>query len=140
MLGDAPFPDASSDSGHDGAGTSEPMLRKQEWQRFGDTGVYRDTPFAVVFVVQLASVLAIAIANGIGVSSQPTAPSSDPQHLMRARQMILILGVTAVTAALLSCLWLVLLRSGARQVLWLPLGRGASTRDWLVVAHAHASD
>jgi len=75
-------------------------------------------PIRRAFGLQGLSVLAIAIANGIGVSSQPTPESGTQQHSVRARQLILILGVTAITAAALSALWLLLLRSGARQIIW----------------------
>lgn len=118
MLGEEPFPDESG--AQEAGGTSEPMLRKEAWQRFGDTGVYRDVPFAVLFVLQLLSVLAVAISNGIGVSGDDLGGSGDMKsvHGVRARQLLLILGVTALTASLLSGLWLVLLRSGARQIIW----------------------
>jgi len=119
MLGEQPFPD--DDAGSGPGGTSEPMLRKEATQRFGDTGIYRDVPFAVLFVLQLLSVVAVAIANGVGVSHDASGQSgaAEGKHDVRARQLFLILGVTALTASLLAAFWLVLLRSGARQIIWL---------------------
>ncbi|KAL1530401.1 hypothetical protein AB1Y20_001306 [Prymnesium parvum] len=117
MLGEEPFPEEmSSDAG----GTSEPMLRKELLHRFGDSGVYRDVPFAVLFALQLLAVLVVAIANGLGVSSEPATAGLDSlRHDVRARQLILILCVTAITASVLATLWLVLLRSGAKEMIWI---------------------
>ena len=67
--GGAPFPGAGTESTH------EVLLPgRRTWQRFGENGKFRDTPFAVVFCMQLLAVITIAIANGIGVTRAPELP------------------------------------------------------------------
>ena len=117
-----PFPGGSG-----AESTSEVLLpgRRTAWQRFGDTDTYRDVPFAVIFCLQLVSVCAIAIANGISVARSPYVISGDPaQPVTRSRQMLLVLCVAAVVASALAALWLVMLRSGARMLIWTGAGGG----------------
>lgn len=113
MLGSPPFPDA--EMGEASGSTSEPMLRKNDWQRFGETGVYRDVPFTVLFGLQLLLVVVIALANGL---SLPHADSSPAGAIWRSRQMMMVLAVSTLVAGLLSAAWLALLRSGARELIW----------------------
>ena len=47
MYEQAPFPETSLSAGT--TTSEEPMLRKANWQRFGETGHYRDVPAAVAF-------------------------------------------------------------------------------------------
>ena len=115
MLAGSPFPDGPS-----GGETSEVLLSggRRTFQRFGDTGAYRDVPFAVIFLVQLISVVAIAIANGISVARGGTAGIDPEQHRMRSRVMLSVLMVSGVVASAIAALWLLLLRSGARVLIW----------------------
>jgi hypothetical protein len=125
--GDAPFPD--SDLHGDGT-TSEPMLPgKNTFQRFGHTGVYRDAPFAVAFVVQLLAVLAIAIANGYSVlhHGPPEPHHKEDEHIAqeeRSHAMLVMLIVAAIVSACLAAVWLAALRSGARVLIWAGAGGG----------------
>lgn len=79
-MSDLPFPEAAStDTPYDEpAITSEQLLRKEVAQRFGSSGTYRDLPFAVLFLLQLCTVIVIALVNGLtlGQSSPPAVPGA----------------------------------------------------------------
>ena len=112
--------------------TSEPMLPgKRETHRFGETDAYRDVPFAVAFVVQLVAVCVIALANGMSVahaspSPGPAAGGGGAAPIERSNTMLSVLAVAAVVSAGLATAWLLLLRSGARALIWLGAGGGVA--------------
>ena len=134
----APFPD--TDRG-DVGGTSEPLMlpSKHNWQRFGDTGHYRDMPFAVAFVLQLLVVIAIAIANGYSVLHSAPVPATDPdqQPGERSSRMLAVLVTATIVAGVLGVGWTLLLRSGARALIWCGAGGGVAVAFangiWLLV-------
>lgn len=86
--------------------------------------VYRDVPFAFIFVLQLLSVIAIAIANGISIAADRPGVQQPSQPLTRGRQMLAVLCVASVVASGLAAFWLLLLRSGARMLIWAGAGGG----------------
>jgi len=103
--------------------SSEPMLHKLEWHRFGQSGMYRDLPFAVLFVLQLLTVATIAAVNGVESSHQKSAgasqsPASSSQH------MVVMLSVASIVGGLWAAFWLLLLRAGARSLIWIGAGGG----------------
>ena len=81
-MSDLPFPEAAStDTPYDEpAITSEQLLRKEVAQRFGSSGTYRDLPFAVLFLLQLCTVIVIALVNGL------TLGQSSPSFWTYARR------------------------------------------------------
>jgi hypothetical protein len=124
--GSVPFPDeAEVLPGLPVTGTSEPMLgvaASNAKKRFGDTEAYRDKPFAVLFLLQALGVVAIAIANGVSVVRGAAGhPAGDPERVKgeRSHQMLIMLVVASFVAAVLAACWLLLLRSGARALIWL---------------------
>jgi len=125
------------------AGTSSPMLRRLEYRRFGHTGVYRDVTFALLFGLQLVCVLTIAVVNGGRVHASPAGSLPPPPPPLGAleppasasrlsAEMLLILAVASGVAALLSALWLVMLQTGARSLIW----SGAALATALALANA----
>lgn len=117
--GREPFPDAG--------GTSEPLVpsSKSTWQRFGDTGQYRDVPFAAAFVLQLLGVCAIAVANGYSALHGASTPSGDPDHHgERGTRMLAVLATATVVSGVAASSWILLLRSGARALIWCGAGGG----------------
>mmetsp|Transcript_13106 Transcript_13106/g.28312 ORF Transcript_13106/g.28312 Transcript_13106/m.28312 type:complete len:182 (+) Transcript_13106:366-911(+) len=130
--GAAPFPEQRGQNEQ----SAEPMLRKTEWHRFGHSGVYRDAPFAFIFLLQLVATLVIAIANGAhvlwsegdtaGAAARGAAASGAREHArdaaVRSHQMVMMLSVAAGVAAALAACWLALLRSGARALVWIGAG------------------
>jgi len=134
MFGDAPpFPDEDKYTSSSVAGTSEPMLgaaATNARQRFGDTQTYRDVPFAIAFVLQALGVGVIAIANGVSIVRGVHAHNDpgDPEriHNERSHQMLAVLVVAAFVAAALAAGWLLLLRSGARMLIWAGAGGGVA--------------
>ena len=121
--GSVPFPDEAEVLPV--TGTSEPMLgvaASNAKKRFGDTEAYRDKPFAVLFLLQALGVVAIAIANGVSVVRGAAGhPTGDPERVKgeRSHQMLIMLVVASFVAAVLAACWLLLLRSGARALIWL---------------------
>ena len=101
-----------------------PGADNRRWKRFGTSMVYRDVPFAFIFVLQLLSVIAIAIANGISIAADRPAQQQPSQPLTRGRQMLAVLCVASVVASGLAAFWLLLLRSGARMLIWAGAGGG----------------
>ena len=95
------------------------MLRKANWQRFGETGHYRDVPAAVAFAAQLAGVLIVALFNGAQIRASPTPADDASSH-----QLLLILCVAGLCSVGLAAAWLLLLRTGARALIWAGAGAG----------------
>ena len=95
------------------------MLRKANWQRFGETGHYRDVPAAVAFAAQLAGVLVVALFNGAQIRASPTPADDASSH-----QLLLILCVAGLCSVGLAAAWLLLLRTGARALIWAGAGAG----------------
>ena len=70
-----PFPEVGEEGS---SSTNEQLLRKDQSQRFGKTGAYRDVPFAVLFLLQLVLVLVVAVGSRHAVARPATPPSSHP--------------------------------------------------------------
>ena len=117
MYEQAPFPETSLSAGT--TTSEEPMLRKANWQRFGETGHYRDVPAAVAFAAQLAGVLIVALFNGAQIRASPTPADDASSH-----QLLLILCVAGLCSVGLAAAWLLLLRTGARALIWAGAGAG----------------
>lgn len=125
--GSEPFPDEAAGRTVTVEESFLPMAAKSPWHRFGDTQAYRDFPFAVIFVLQALGVAAIAVANSISVLHSPPSSSGGPsQRNERSHEMIGVLFVTSVIAGILAVGWLLLLRSGARALIWLGAGGGVA--------------
>jgi len=82
----------------------------------------------------------IAIANGVSVVRGAAAPAAGEvarTHGERSHQMLAVLFVAALVAAALAAGWLLLLRSGARMLIWLGAGGGVALAlangVWLLV-------
>ena len=100
---------------------------------------YRDVTFALLFVLHLVGVLAIAIVNGTRVaalSSPPSAPASPSKPAISlataSAETMTTLAVASTSSAVLALIWLAIIQTGARVIIFL----GASAGTMLALGNA----
>ena len=133
MYSSEPFPEVGSCE-ESSSSTNEQLLRKDQSQRFGKTGAYRDVPFAVLFVLQLVLMVVIAVTNGMAlgrvnptpsiIAVPPSPPNLSLRDLERSHDMLVMLAVSGICGGVLAASWLAMLRAGARLFMFAGAGGG----------------
>ena len=115
MYEQAPFPETSLSAGT--TTSEEPMLRKANRQRFARRATTATSKGGGVGA-QPAGVLVVAL-NGAQIRASPTPADDASSH-----QLLLILCVAGLCSVGLAAAWLLLLRTGARALIWAGAGAG----------------